>query len=78
MMVKDKETLKWGGLHSAAEIEQLITSHMEKAQWNPLPPPPTTTHNAYCANPLLTAVATHTYMQTHTHTALSCLSSSQN
>lgn len=75
MMVKDKEPPKRRGLHSAAKIEQLITSHKEKAQWNtpPTPPPPhSPTHNAYCATPLLAVVATHA------HTLISRLSSSRN
>lgn len=64
-MVKDKEPPKRRGLHSAAKIEQLITSHKEKAQWNTPPtpplPPPHPTHNAYCATPLLTVVAIRTH-----------------
>lgn len=61
MMVKDKEPPKRRGLHSAAKIEQLITSHKEKAQWNTPPTPHPPTRNAYCATPLLAVVATRTH-----------------
>lgn len=71
MMVKDKEPPKRRGLHSAAKIEQLITSHKEKAQWNtpptPLQHPPPQHPHPQC---LLCNPSSCCSGHTHTHSYL--------